>query len=258
MQSADLVFQAGAVMLVDDRRRHEDEQVALGPGVQMVLKEITENGHVAEQRHLGARLGDFILEQTADRQGIAALDQNVGIERAGIDDRAGSPLRRRIRRWIAHLVADLRFHLQGDEVVLVDRWGDDQRVAKLLVLESTEDGGGRLFVEVQLRHRLGPDDFDLRLQIIGGHDSRVGEEFRIRILIQEAQRSGHLRHGQDGELAGDQFAEIAQDIGVSRVTQSKIAERNVSACARAGTRVVGASRTKTSYPDSRCRPRRTS
>ena len=94
------------------------------------------------------RFGDFVLEQTTNRQGIAAADQDVGLQRARIDDRAADRCTREYESRISDFVADLGFHLQGDKVVLIDAGRNDERVAELFVLESTEDGGGRLFVEV--------------------------------------------------------------------------------------------------------------
>src|SRR5438309_11904912 len=114
----------------------------------MILKEITKDRHITEHGHFATRLSHFVLDQTANRQGIAAADQNVGLQRAGINDGAAHCCAGKYEGGIANLVTDLRFHLQSDEVILVDAWGDNQRVAKLLILESTEDGGGRLFVEV--------------------------------------------------------------------------------------------------------------
>ena len=77
MHTTDLVFQAGAVTLVDDGRRHENQQVSLCPNIAPALKEITEERHISDERNLGAGLEHFILEQTADRQGVTALDQDI-------------------------------------------------------------------------------------------------------------------------------------------------------------------------------------
>ncbi len=88
---------------------------------------------------------------------------------------------------VSNLVADLRLHPQGDEIILVDRWPNDQGVAEFLVLESAEDGGCGLFVEIQLRNRLVTDDLDFRLLIIGRDNPRISEKFGVGIFIQEAQ-----------------------------------------------------------------------
>src|SRR5438309_10379984 len=114
----------------------------------MILKKITKNRHTTEHGHFVTRLSHFVLDQTANRQGIAAADQNVGLQRAGINDRAAHRRAGKYEGGIPDLVTDLRLHLQGDKVILVDARGDDQGVAKLFVLESTEDCGGSLFVEV--------------------------------------------------------------------------------------------------------------
>ena len=168
---------------VNDRRRHKNEQVAFDPTVQMVLKEITKNRDIAEQGHFVARFGDFVLEQSTNGQCISAPDQDVGFQRARVDDRAADRCTREYEGGISDFVADFRLHLQGDKVVLIDAGRNDERVAELFVLESTEDGGGRLFVEVQLRNGLRAIDLNLRLQIVSGHNPRIGEEFCVVIFI---------------------------------------------------------------------------
>ena len=168
----------------------------------------------------GARLRHFILKQTADREGVAALDQHVGIERAGIDHRTGHGRSRKVEERIADLVADLRLYRQRDEIVFVDRRLHDQRVAKFLVLESAEDGRGGLFVEIQLRHRLITDDLDLRLHVVCRNDARVREEFSVGILVQGLQCERHLGNRQDGELACSKFAKIPEETWFSVFAQA--------------------------------------
>ena len=130
----------------------------------------------------------FILKQSADRKCIAALDQDVGVECARIDDRTGDRSASKDEAGIAHFIADLRLHRQGDEVVLIHGRPNDKVVAEILVLESTEDRGRGLFVEVQLRHRLVAGDFDFGLLIVSRNHPRIRQEFRIRIFIQQSQR----------------------------------------------------------------------
>ncbi len=94
MHTADLVFQARSVALVDNRRSHEDQQVSLCPNIGSALKEIPEDWDVTHERNLGAGFRDFILEQPANRQRVAALDQDVRVQRACVDDRAQDRLSR--------------------------------------------------------------------------------------------------------------------------------------------------------------------
>ena len=54
---------------------------------------------------------------------------------------------------------------------------------KYLVLESAEDCGRGLFVEVQLRHWLVAGDLDFRLLIVRRDNPRVGKEFRVGIFV---------------------------------------------------------------------------
>src|SRR4030095_11787543 len=55
-QAADLVLQPGAVALLDDRRRYEDEEVTLLSLIEFLLEEIANNRDVTEDRHLGRAL----------------------------------------------------------------------------------------------------------------------------------------------------------------------------------------------------------
>ena len=43
----------------------------------LLLEEIAEHRDVAQDRHFVARFGHFVLKQTADRERVAALDQDV-------------------------------------------------------------------------------------------------------------------------------------------------------------------------------------
>ena len=114
---------------------------------------------------------------------IRTLESSVRVSMIGLrNGRAGENEAR-----VADLVADLRLHAQGDEVVLVDRWPNDEGVAEFLVLESAEDRGRGLFVEVQLRDRLVADDLDFRLLVVGRDDARIGEELGVGIFVQQRE-----------------------------------------------------------------------
>jgi hypothetical protein len=77
VHTTDLVFQARAVTLVDDRGRNEHKQVSLYPNIGSALKEIPEDWDIAHERDLGTGFDGFILEQTANRQRVATLNQNI-------------------------------------------------------------------------------------------------------------------------------------------------------------------------------------
>src|ERR1700730_17932096 len=89
MQTADLIFQASAIMSVDDRRCDEHEQVTLGARIEPLPKQITNNRDIAKHGNLAASFRLFVLEQPADSQSIPALNQNIRVECASINDRAG-------------------------------------------------------------------------------------------------------------------------------------------------------------------------
>ena len=88
VQAGDLILEAGAVALLDDGGRDEDQQVALGPGIEVLLEGVADDRDIAEDRDLVVGLGHFVLEQAADGERIAALDEHGGLDVAGIDDRA--------------------------------------------------------------------------------------------------------------------------------------------------------------------------
>src|ERR1041385_879614 len=133
MQTADLIFEAGTVMLVDDRRRDEHEQVAFHPRIKFFLEKIADDWDIAQQRNFGVLLVHLVLEQAANGQRISALDQNVGIEAARVDDRTGYGGTGESESRIADLVTDLGLNRQRDEVVLIHGGVVDQWVAEFLV-----------------------------------------------------------------------------------------------------------------------------
>jgi hypothetical protein len=67
MEPIDLILKAGPVTLLDDGGGYEDEQVALGPGIDVLLKGVADNGDIAEDRDLVVGLCDLILKKAADR-----------------------------------------------------------------------------------------------------------------------------------------------------------------------------------------------
>ena len=119
MNTRDLIFQAGAVMLIEDCRCHEDEQVTFVPLVVVTLKSIAEKRYVAEQRNFCSRFAHLIGEQAADRKSVAALNQDVGIERTCVDNRAGYTRALELEWLITHFVADFGLHRKRNVVVLV-------------------------------------------------------------------------------------------------------------------------------------------
>src|SRR5437762_1843026 len=184
MQPTHLIFETGSIMLVDDRRRDEDQKVALHPRVISALEKISQNRYISRNRYLRPGLGHFILKQSANGQRIPALDQDVGIEAASVDDGTGHGGPGKDESGVANLVADLGFDRKGDEIVLVHRRLYHKRIAEFLVLKSAEHRRRGLFVEVELRHWLGPDDLDLRLLIVSGNHSWIGQELGIGVGVQ--------------------------------------------------------------------------
>ena len=77
MQAGDLVLEASAVTLFEDRRSDENEEIAFGAGVQVFLEEVAEHGDVTHDRDLGLALGNFVLKQATDGERVAALDEDV-------------------------------------------------------------------------------------------------------------------------------------------------------------------------------------
>src|ERR1700736_4382300 len=183
MNTRDLIFQTSAVMLIEDCRCHEDEQVAFVPFVVVTLKSIADKGYVAEQRYFCTRFRNLIGKQAADRKSVAALDQHVGIERTLVDDRARyiGPIKGEVK--IVHLVTDLPFDRQRDVIVFINRWAHDQRIAKQFVLKTTEHGRSSLLIEVELRHGLVTKHLNFGLLIVGGNNARVGEKLSIGVLV---------------------------------------------------------------------------
>src|SRR5437763_16605968 len=126
----------------------------------MVLKEITKDWDIADQGHFVTGFSHFVLEQSTDGQCISAADQDIGFQRARVDNWAGNRGTREHKGGISDLVADLGFHLHGDKDILIDAGGNDERVDELLVLEPTENSSGSLIIEVQLRNELSSVNVD--------------------------------------------------------------------------------------------------
>src|SRR5438132_10085226 len=110
MKTRDLVFQASAIMLIEDCRCHEDEQVAFVPLVVMALKRVAQNWNVSKQRHLRFRFGHLIGNQSPNCESVAALNQNAGIQCARVDDRTRDIRAAKNEVKVSNLIADLRLN----------------------------------------------------------------------------------------------------------------------------------------------------
>src|SRR5205085_11677359 len=99
-----LVFQTGAVALLENRRGDKHKQVPFSPSVKMLLEKVSEHWDVPHDRHFIAALGYFILKQSADRKSVAALDQNIRIQRSCVDDRTRHSCASKNKGCIRHLV----------------------------------------------------------------------------------------------------------------------------------------------------------
>src|SRR5207248_6386546 len=119
MKAAHLIFETSAVPGVENRRRHEDKQVPLYTLIRAALEYIADNRNITEQGHLRPGLGLFILEQPANRERIAALDQDIGIKRSRIDHRARDRRACEGKRSITELIAVLWFHIKSDVIFFI-------------------------------------------------------------------------------------------------------------------------------------------
>lgn len=219
MQAGDLIFQTSAVALLENRRCDKDQQVTFGARVEVLLEKVAEDRDVSHHGNFISALRHFVLKQPTDRKGVTTLDQDIGIQGSRVDDRTRDRCTSEDEGCVRHLVADLGFDAQGDKIILIDRRPDDKGIAKFLVLESAEDRGRGLLIEIQLRDRLVTNDLDLRLLIIRRHNSGISKELRVRILIQEPHGKRHLRDRKDCELVRaertpQKFAEIVSEVSL--------------------------------------------
>src|SRR5437588_11629428 len=81
MESGNLIFQSGAIMLIDDRRRHKNKQVAFVTFIVMALECVANYWNIAERWHLGSRLRHLSRNQTPDCPRVAPLDRRSGLAR---------------------------------------------------------------------------------------------------------------------------------------------------------------------------------
>src|SRR5207244_3767892 len=74
LHAVHLILESGAVTLLDDAGSDKHKQVALGPDVQLLLEEVTEERDVTQDRHLGPALGHFVLQEAANCERVTAAD----------------------------------------------------------------------------------------------------------------------------------------------------------------------------------------
>ena len=206
MQATHLIFQAGAIALLEDCRRDEDQQVSFRPRVRRVLKEITEDWDIPHHGHLVRDLATSSCSNPPIARVspllIRTFESRVRVSIIGLDTAA--PAKTKVASPTLLLISG--FTLRVMKLSLLTDGLNDQRVAKFLVLESAEDRRRCLFVEVQLRHRLIADDFNLRLLIVGRDDARIREKLSVGIFVQRAHRDRHLRHRKNGKLSKRQVS----------------------------------------------------
>src|SRR5215475_3719051 len=70
----------------DDRRRHEDHELAAGLGGLLLLEEPADHRDVAEDRDLAHGIAREVLGDSADDEPVALLDQDLGLRLALVDD----------------------------------------------------------------------------------------------------------------------------------------------------------------------------
>src|ERR1700730_3183113 len=117
MQPRSVILQPRPITLVENSWRHKNEQVALMSFVVVTLKRIAEERNVPKKRHLCPRFGYLIGKQAADCERVAAFDQDAGIERARVNNRAGHVCATKYKVKICDLVTDFWFYGKRDEIV---------------------------------------------------------------------------------------------------------------------------------------------
>ena len=73
--------------LAQDLRRHEDQQLVLVVGARLAAEQDTEARYVAEERHFVDRIAALGLEDAAEHDGLAIVDQHLGRDFARVDAR---------------------------------------------------------------------------------------------------------------------------------------------------------------------------
>ena len=77
MEAGHLILEACAVALLDDGGRDEDQEIALGADIRMLLESVADKREVAQHRDFVMSFGDLVLKQTADREGVPLLMRTV-------------------------------------------------------------------------------------------------------------------------------------------------------------------------------------
>src|SRR5204862_2928056 len=72
---------------LDDLRRHEDEQLGLVILLRRSLEQVAQDRNVSEERHLVGGGPRFLLEDPAEHDGVAVVDEDLRGHLAGVDRR---------------------------------------------------------------------------------------------------------------------------------------------------------------------------
>ena len=95
-------------------------------------------------------------------------------------------------------------------------------------MRSAEHCGCGLLIEIELRHRLVVDQFDLCLQVVSDDYSRIRQELSVGVLIQGGNGRRKLRNRQNCEPPRNQVAESAEEIVDARISKRKSSGRRTS------------------------------
>src|SRR5215813_8798640 len=213
----------------DDRRRHEDHELASGLADLLLLEEPAQDGDVAEDWDLAHGVARFVLGHTADDEAVARLDQDLGFRLALVDGRDGYTSAN-VDGGSARVVLYQHEHLD-----LVDH-----RVANLLPEHARHDVElEHRFLELDLRSRRahgGIRDFlaerDRGLGVLHRDDLRPGQRPRLALIRESLQREVNVELARDeaeGDSASGRALEGRTGQGLERQIDQVAAERKARA-----------------------------
>ncbi|HRO60551.1 MAG TPA: hypothetical protein PK177_15535 [Burkholderiaceae bacterium] len=202
--------------IAHDDRPQEHEQVRLHAPAVVEAEQLPEHRHVAKARHLLLAPFDALLDQPAEHDDLAVVDEHVRFDRPAVRDDPGG------QRRALH-ARDFLEDLHPDRARLGDRRLHVQRgahVAPLDRLERVHGTGGRAGVRELAgdeRHVLADDDPRFlvveREQVGRGEDVRVGVGLERACQEAEVQDLADSRH-RDGAAHDAQIQTLAHDAGI--------------------------------------------
>src|SRR5882724_361044 len=193
---------ARASLSDDERRGDEDDELAAGLAVLLLLEEPADDGDIAEDRHLADVQRGQPLGDAADDEAVAVFDQDLGFRLTLVDDRHAYAYTQRDIVPTGVVLHEYDHLDLGDDVgtdLLPDHGGEDIELEHRLL---------ELDLGTRRAHRRVGDFFaegDRGFGVLYGDDLRACERARLALGGERLQGKIDVvaaRHQPEGDAAG--------------------------------------------------------